>query len=229
MPPFKKSVQSKLILDLISRFADKDLKLTESQLQTVIFTLYSTYKKGWNFTFQDFKSQNLLDHGFNPNKISIKVVIHGFKKDGFGEKNICPMFLQAYAETLTKINFICVDWNTLALQGYFVSARSAVSLGQVIGDKLVSNLLLDQLQQDPLKVHLIGHSLGAQMSGHIGRQTKKQTGPIFDASWSVGPSKTELSPHDCLWILLCGFHQACSRSGLFPSYTLPNLLKIFAW
>ena len=184
------SVQSKLILDLISRFKDKDLELTESHLQTVIFTLYTTYQKGWNFTFQDFKSQNLLDHGFDPNKISTKVVIHGFKKDGFGEKNICPMFLQAYAEaeTLTKINFICVDWNTLALQGYFVSARSAVSLGQVIGDKLVSHLLLGQLQQDPLKVHLIGHSLGAQMSGHIGRQTKKQTGQVLGRITGLDPA-----------------------------------------
>jgi len=42
--------------------------------------------------------------------------------------------------------------------------------------------------------------------------------PVFDAK-SMGTS-TKLSSHDCLWILLCGFHQTCSRSGLFPSYTL---------
>ena len=98
------------------------------------------------------------------------------------------MFLQAYAENLTQINFICVDWKTLADQGYFDSAKSAVSLGQVIGEKLVCDLLLDQLEQDPLKVHLIGHSLGAQMSGHIGRQTKNQCGQVLGRITGLDPA-----------------------------------------
>ena len=185
-----KYVQSDSILDYITKYVDKDIVLTEDQLQTVTFTLYSTDKKGWNFTFQDFESQNFLDHGFDPNRASTKVVIHGHTDDGFGETEICPTFLQAYAEaeTLTKINFICVDWSILANQTIFKSAVSAINLGQVIGEKLVSNLLLDQLEQDPLKIHLIGHSLGAQMSGHIGRQTKKQTGQVLGRITGLDPA-----------------------------------------
>ena len=57
---------------------------------------------------------------------------------------------------------------------YYSAAKNTETVGRFIGEKLVSEILIGNLTQDPKKIHAIGHSLGAHVSGHIGREVQNQ-------------------------------------------------------
>ena len=57
---------------------------------------------------------------------------------------------------------------------YFSAAKHTETVGKFIGNKLVIDILINTLDQNPKKIHAIGHSLGAHISGHIGREVKKR-------------------------------------------------------
>lgn len=72
-------------------------------------------------------------------------------------------------------NVIVVDWKRLASLIYFNAASSTFSVG-----KYVANLIafLEDEGIDLSKVHLIGHSLGAQISSVAGDQLDGKIGRI---------------------------------------------------
>ena len=55
---------------------------------------------------------------------------------------------------------------------YYMAAKNTETVGKFIGRKLVIDILINTLDQDPKKIHAIGHSLGAHVSGHIGREVQ---------------------------------------------------------
>ena len=55
---------------------------------------------------------------------------------------------------------------------YYSAAKNTETVGKFIGQKLVADILISTLNQDPKKIHAIGHSLGAHLSGHIGRKVQ---------------------------------------------------------
>ena len=55
---------------------------------------------------------------------------------------------------------------------YYSAAKNTETVGKFIGQKLVADILISRLNQDPKKIHAIGHSLGAHVSGHIGRKVQ---------------------------------------------------------
>ena len=57
---------------------------------------------------------------------------------------------------------------------YYSAAKNTETVGKFIGKKLVIDILINTLDQNPKKIHAIGHSLGAHISGHIGREVKKR-------------------------------------------------------
>lgn len=64
-------------------------------------------------------------------------------------------------------NLIMVDWNDMADGSYLLDALpNAIKLGKMIGGKIVE---LANNGFDIGKIHLVGHSLGGQLVGYIGR------------------------------------------------------------
>ena len=55
---------------------------------------------------------------------------------------------------------------------YYSAAKNTETVGKFIGKKLVIDILINTLDQNPKKIHAIGHSLGAHVSGHIGREVQ---------------------------------------------------------
>ena len=67
-------------------------------------------------------------------------------------------------EPIKKFSFFCL---------YMIPLEK---IGKLVGDKLVTKILIKQLNQDPKLIHAIGHSLGAHLVGHIGRAVENRTG-----------------------------------------------------
>ncbi|EAT47860.1 AAEL001096-PA [Aedes aegypti] len=92
-------------------------------------------------------------------------------------------------------NVCVVDWGNLAIVGYMIAVKNTFDVGQYVAQFItyLSN------QGIPLsKVTLVGHSLGAQISGHIGHNLGGQVGaiygldpagPLFTMPFDVGTSK----------------------------------------
>ena len=72
-----------------------------------------------------------------------------------------------------NFNVIGIDWHEMAQPPYYYSAaKNTETVGKFIGKKLVIDILINTLDQNPKKIHAIGHSLGAHVSGHIGREVQ---------------------------------------------------------
>ena len=70
-------------------------------------------------------------------------------------------------------NIIGVDWEALYLfTDYEHSARTSIRVGKYVG-KMFSEMLFKKLGVNPNDVHVIGHSLGAHVGGHLCRTVEK--------------------------------------------------------
>ena len=87
--------------------------------------------------------------------------------------NFNVLFILAYKEVSFGVNVICIDWAKLAdadMPVYKRAAENSMKVGKKVGKKIVKELLITKLNQDPKLIHAIGHSLGAHLVGHIGKQ-----------------------------------------------------------
>ncbi|XP_062550558.1 lipase member I-like [Armigeres subalbatus] len=122
----------------------------------------------------------------------IVFVTHGWLDNGnrVWMKEIKDDYLK-YFDT----NICIVDWGNLAIIGYMIAVKNTFIVGQYLADFIT---YLNK-QGIPLsKVTLVGHSLGAQISGHIGRNLGGQVsaiygldpaGPLFTMPFDVGTAK----------------------------------------
>ena len=86
---------------------------------------------------------------------------------GYNEKNLPEWMLQSArgSNQQGNKNVILVDWTELGRElTYFSPAKDTNLVGQT-----VAKVLFEQLGLDPAKTTAIGHSLGAQVSGAMGR------------------------------------------------------------
>ena len=142
--------------------------------------LYTSQNNPLTFKLDDDKNdiaKQFLDHGFDANRPT-KILSHGFTDDG---NRFCSEFIEAYGASTWDVNLICLDWGKYAdtdMPIYIRAAKNAIKIGTQIGKKIVSNLLIKTLNQNPQLIHAIGHSLGAHLSGHIGKHSGLKIGRI---------------------------------------------------
>ena len=102
-----------------------------------------------------------------------KIIAHGYREDA---SDFCSWFIELYrtnSRSDCNFNIICVNWEKYSdndPEVYVRAANNAVEVGKIIGEKIVKEVLVDRLNQDPSKIHAIGHSLGAHLVGYIGRK-----------------------------------------------------------
>merc|ERR1711976_164306 len=130
--------------------------------------LYTYENPSWTFKL-DSDSQDLVNHGFDPNKPT-RLLSHGYTDNG---PRFCSDFVQAYENDPNEtFNIICIDWQILAKADEPVfegAARNAIKVGKAVGEKVVAKMLIGDLGQDPNKIQAVGHSMGGQLVVNVGR------------------------------------------------------------
>ncbi|KAG5861196.1 hypothetical protein JTB14_007084, partial [Gonioctena quinquepunctata] len=112
---------------------------------------------------------NSDNHHININE-PIKLVIHGWQSTG--EQDYVKDFAKSY-HAVGINNVLGVDWSTHSKKNYLHSARGTRTIGEIVGDFVMKVIKNDT--QFLRNVHLIGHSLGAQVSGFAGKHIQKLT------------------------------------------------------
>ncbi|XP_004777344.1 hepatic triacylglycerol lipase [Mustela nigripes] len=142
--------------------------------------------------------------GFN-SSLPLVMIIHGWSVDGFLENWIGQMVAALKSQLAQTVNVGLADWLTLAYRHYTVAVRNTRLVGQEVAALI--QWLEESAQFSRSKVHLIGYSLGAHVSGFagsymggkhkIGRITGLDAaGPLFEGS---SPSD-RLSPDDANFV-----------------------------
>ena len=128
----------------IVNFFFSDLFSTASNLTDDVEFILST-NRGGPFTFKmDVNPQELIDHGFDPKKLT-KIIVHGWNVDA--QEEYCPPFVTAYINTF-DYNVICLDWDKLAnIVNYIAAAINSNTVGDFVGEKLVSQLLINSVSR----------------------------------------------------------------------------------
>ncbi|XP_076762342.1 pancreatic triacylglycerol lipase-like [Xylocopa sonorina] len=98
-------------------------------------------------------------------KVPTTVFIHGFGEDINGKD--VQMITNAYLNN-TEENILALDYREVAKQLYTTSVALYRQVGKLLADGL--NALIKE-GVSPDKLHIIGHSLGAQVAGITGRTT----------------------------------------------------------
>uniref|UniRef100_A0A646QDY9 Phospholipase A1 n=1 Tax=Hemiscolopendra marginata TaxID=943146 RepID=A0A646QDY9_9MYRI len=160
--------------------------------------------------------------------LPVKFLIHGFLANDDLE------WIRIAKKELLRIedmNVILVDWRNGATINYFRSASNVRILGAMVA-KFV-NVLHDAFSVPFEMVHLIGHSLGAQVAGHVGERIKnlgRITGldpaqPYFE---NTHPA-VHLDPTDALfvdvihtdsepiWRTGAGYGPPCGHVDFYPN------------
>lgn len=94
------------------------------------------------------------------------VVIHGWRNHYESPVND---YIKNAALANNDINVIVADWSPIARRNYLSAQRSVLAVGNYIGDFLLR--LDDEVGHKLHKVTIVGHSLGAHISGNAGART----------------------------------------------------------
>ena len=111
----------------------------------VEYILFTNRGNPFNFNI-DVNPQNLLDHGFDPQKMT-KIIVHGWLIDA--QEEYCPPFVDAYI-TNFDYNVICLDWDKLAnIVNYISAAMNTETVGQFVGERLISEIFIESVRKLP--------------------------------------------------------------------------------
>ncbi|RZF48256.1 hypothetical protein LSTR_LSTR006223 [Laodelphax striatellus] len=100
----------------------------------------------------------------------------------------------AYMDTISA-NIITVDWRVWADNyNYITSAEDTFDVGSIVADLL--EYLIEGNFTEPSRIHIIGHSLGAHVSGSAGHNIIKMTKKKISRITGLDPAKPgfELAP-----------------------------------
>uniref|UniRef100_A0A3Q3MVG0 Hepatic triacylglycerol lipase n=1 Tax=Mastacembelus armatus TaxID=205130 RepID=A0A3Q3MVG0_9TELE len=206
------------------------VKVKEQYASSSVFRLFLEGED--TCTLDPLQLHTLTSCGFNSTNPLI-IITHGWSMDGMMESWLLRL-AKILKTHLADINIVITDWLSLAHQHYPIAVQSTRTVGKDIAHLLQS--LQEQYRYPVRKVHLIGYSLGAHISGFagsslagpekIGRITGLDpAGPLFE-----GMSPTDrLSPDDAEFVdaihtfthermgLSVGIKQAVAHYDFYPN------------
>lgn len=123
---------------------------------------------------------------------------------------------------LADNNVVLVDWSEAAQQLYTASAADARTIGKYLGDLLIALNIEKEIQFT--NIHLIGHSLGAHISGFAGKHVKLTVGEQIwriSAMDAAGPLFIGSPPDQRLSVTDATFIDAIHTDNLKFGYADP--------
>ncbi|KAL4716352.1 hypothetical protein ACJJTC_006714 [Scirpophaga incertulas] len=103
----------------------------------------------------------------------------------------------SYIEARPGTNFVLIDWSNMSQGDYITNAASNTKVvGTTVADQI--NTLIDNgLSLN--KLHLVGHSLGAQIIGYAGRTLKSNYTKTFKRLTGLDPANPGFYPDGMLY------------------------------
>ncbi|XP_018795054.1 PREDICTED: lipase member H-A isoform X1 [Bactrocera latifrons] len=147
------------------------LKTSHADLTIAKFILFygPTFADSNIFNIDDYKSM-LEDSNFSKTKNTV-LYIHGYLEDADIES--VHVIVDAYLQR-NDVNLIVLDWGELANGNYmFDAVVNCKQLASVLARNLIA---MFEMGLDIDKFHIVGHSLGGQMAGIIGREVYRRNG-----------------------------------------------------
>ncbi|KAK9542746.1 hypothetical protein VZT92_000582 [Zoarces viviparus] len=222
-----KQIKGNRAVDRVQRVV---LRVKEPYVSSSVFRMFSEGED--NCTLDPLQLHTLTSCGFNSSN-PIIIITHGWSIDGMLDSWVLRL-VTTLKTNLIDVNVVITDWLSLAHTHYPTAAQSTRTVGKDIAHLLQS--LQVHYQYPVRKVHLIGYSLGAHISGFagsylegsekIGRITGLDpAGPLFE-----GMSPTDrLSPDDAEFVdaihtftqkrlgLSVGIKQAVAHYDFYPN------------
>lgn len=208
------------------RFEDLQRRPTGRNVseQNVTFVLYTRNNptEGEYFSATDFTSL-VTSNFFDPIRKNL-FTIHGYQGDLSSSVN------QATAASILPkedVNIFAVDWSGPAGEFYTEAVTFVPTIGRIVGDFI--NFIVEHYEVSPNKFGIVGHSLGAQVSGVAGASVNgliefivgmDPAGPLF----SLEQTDNRLDPTDAAYVQvihtnvgLLGFQWSMGHSDYFPN------------
>lgn len=140
------------------------------------FLLYDSTKET---TAIDFENPLEFLNPSNPTKI----IIHGWKDNG---KKKWVQEMAFYYNQKGSYNVIAVDWSKISTKNYFYVCAAAQFIGFIVGDFVVK--ISQEVDSFLENVHVVGHSMGAQISGFAGKRVQSEIGKSIDRITGLDPA-----------------------------------------
>ncbi|CAO1427396.1 unnamed protein product [Diamesa hyperborea] len=156
----------------------------ERELSTIKLLFYPSLQ--YDDDVVEITDEWIDDGNFDVEK-PVKILIHGWNADA--EHMAMQPVKIAYLRKNTT-NVLVVDWKEIAVLRYIVARSLIVAIAEKISRKLFR--FMGETKMKPDQIHIIGHSLGAHISGQIGRYFHGAIGRITGLD-SAGPLFTPLS------------------------------------
>ncbi|KAG5898204.1 hypothetical protein JTB14_005584 [Gonioctena quinquepunctata] len=155
-------------MDQLGRFdVDSILNMIISDVKSdVSFTLFNRANpNGWKIdAFSGLRKHLLRDK-------KIKCLTHGWLSSG--KSDMCRITKESYLNN-TDFNVIVMDWSPISENTFYpIPMRATYEIANYYAELL--NYLIDEIGINPQDIHLIGHSLGAHISGFAGRKVVNGT------------------------------------------------------
>ncbi|KFM59665.1 Pancreatic triacylglycerol lipase, partial [Stegodyphus mimosarum] len=169
-----------------------------SDLQTIFYLF--TPANPENHTLLQPTVESIENSSFNPN-LETKVLIHGYRSELEDEQDVR---FQIKDEILQEgpYNVIVVNWSYNNGPPYLQAVANARAVGVQVANLL--NFIIETMDINAENIHIIGHSLGAQMAGWIGERVHNlgritgldPAGPYFQGA----PSEIRLDTSDAHFV-----------------------------
>ncbi|KAG5898202.1 hypothetical protein JTB14_005582 [Gonioctena quinquepunctata] len=160
--------------DYQRRYPKVDYTLADSQKTDVIYKLFRN-------STADYKVLTVEDVGDAGLEKTIPTVLlmHGWTTD-----DTSPWFVPLKGEyfKLGPHNIIFINWSAAGNKSYDVSSANVRPVGKFIAQFLIASGVPQE------KIHLIGHSLGSQLAGSIGKSMFELTGKKVGRITSLDPA-----------------------------------------
>lgn len=160
---------------------------------------------------------------FDPAK-KILFITHGWHNDN--ESDIFTYMVPA-ALNNSDINVIAVDWSDIAQHNYLTAQSSVVDVGEILGTFI--NDIQTTYNLSGSQFYLVGHSLGAHISGNAGAILVSKVKSIVGCDpaaplFTLGNINNRLDPTDAQFVqvihtngLLLGFASSIGNADYYPN------------